>query len=88
MEDKIIRVETKANIDQQALDRLLMLVPAHQREDKRLIRFLAFRLKIDGFDTTKMFLSRQLIAAERCRFRGDLYDFLKDDEESKACRDI
>ena len=57
MEDKIIRVETKANIDQQALDRLLMLVPARQREDKRLIRFLAFRLKIDGFDNASAFSS-------------------------------
>lgn len=88
MEDKIIRVETQASVDQEALGRLLRLVSGGQRDDARLIRFLAFRLKIDGFDATKMFLSRKLIAVERCRFRGDLYDFLKDDEESKACRDI
>ncbi len=88
MEDKIIRVETQATVDQEALGRLLRLVSERQRDDKRLIRFLAFRLKIDGFDATKMFLSRKLIEIERCRFGGDLYDFLKDDDESKACRDV
>ncbi len=87
MEDKIIRVETQATVDQEALGRLLRLVSENQRNDARLIRFLTFRLQIDGFDTTKLYLSRKLIEIERCRYRGDLYDFLKDDEESKACRD-
>ena len=88
MEDKIIRVETRAAVDQESLARLLQLVYERQRVDERLIRFLAFRLKIDGFRTTKKFLSRKLIDVERCRFRGYLYDFLKDDEEGKACRDV
>ncbi len=87
MEDKIIRVETQATIDQEALGRLLRLVSERQRNDERLIRFLAFRLKIDGFDATKRFLSQKMNAIERCRLHGDLYDFLKDDEESGACRD-
>ena len=88
MEDNIIRVETQAAVDQDALARLLLLVSERQRDDERLIRFLAFRLKIDGFRATKKFLSRKLIEVERCRFRGYLYDFLKDDEERKACRDV
>ena len=87
MEDIIIRVETQTTVDQEALARLMRRVPQRQRKDARLIRFLAFRLKLDGFDTTKLFLSRKLIESERCRFRGDLYDFLKDDEASNACRD-
>lgn len=87
MEDKIIRIEEQAAIDQKALGRLLMLVPARHREDERLVRFLAFRLKVDGFETTQAFLSRKLIEAERCTFRGLLYDFLKDDEESDICRE-
>ncbi|MDJ0808595.1 MAG: hypothetical protein QNJ48_00965 [Desulfobacterales bacterium] len=87
MEDKIIRVERQASVDQEALGRLLMLVPARHREDERLVRFLAFRLKVDGFEKTSAFVSRKLMAAERCTFRGLLYDFLKDDEESNACQD-
>ena len=87
MEDKIIRLETKAAVDQEALGRLMKLVPARHREDERLVRFLAFRLKVDGFEKTSAFVSRKLMAAERCTFRGLLYDFLKDDEESNACPD-
>ena len=87
MEDKIIRVEEQASVDQEALGRLLMLVPARHREDERLVRFLAFRLKVDGFEKTSAFVSRRLMAAERCTFRGLLYDFLKDDEESNACQE-
>ena len=87
MEEKIVQVEKLAAIDQDALGRLLMLVPARHREDNRLVRFLAFRLKVDGFETTSDYVSRKLMEAERCTFRGRLYDFLKDDEESRACRD-
>ncbi len=87
MDEKIIRLESKAAVDQEALGRLLMLVPARHREDERLVRFLAFRLKVDGFEKTSTFVSRKLMAAERCTFRGLLYDFLKDDEESNTCHD-
>jgi hypothetical protein len=88
MEDKIIRVEEQASVDQRALNQLLMLVPARHRKDERLVRFLAFRLRVDGFETTKAFVSQKLIEAQRCTFRGLLYDFLKDDEESSACQDL
>ncbi len=87
MEEKIIRVEQQAAIDQEALHQLLMLVPARHREDTRLARFLAFRLKVDGLETTSAFVSRKLMEAERCTYRGLLYDFLKDDEESNACQE-
>jgi hypothetical protein len=87
MEEKVIRVEKQAAVDQRALSRLLMLVPTRHREDERLIRFLAFRLKVDGFESTKAFVSQKLMEAERCTFRGLLYDFLKDDEASRACRE-
>ncbi len=87
MEEKIIRVEKQASIDQQMLSRLLGLVPPRHREDERLARFLAFRLKVDGFETTKTYLSQKVNEAERCTFRGLLYDFLKDDEASRTCRE-
>ncbi len=87
MEEKVIQLEKKAVVDQEALGRLLMLVPARHREDARLVRFLAFRLKVDGFEKSSAFVSRKLMEAERCTFRGLLYDFLKDDEESDACQD-
>jgi hypothetical protein len=87
MEEKIIRVEKQATVDQEALRRLRMLVPPRHRDDERLVRFLAFRLQVDGFETTKAFLSQKLVEAERCTFRGLLYDFLKDDEASRACEE-
>ncbi|MDJ0720137.1 MAG: hypothetical protein QNJ04_00810 [Desulfobacterales bacterium] len=87
MEEKVIRLEKEVVVDQEALGRLLMLVPARHRKDARLIRFLAFRLKIDGFEKSSAFVSRKLMEAERCTFRGLLYDFLKDNEESNACKD-
>ncbi len=87
MEEKIIRVENQAAIDQDALRQLLMRVPARHRDDTRLVRFLAFRLKVDGFEKTGAFVSRKLMEAERCTYRGLLYDFLKDDEESSACQE-
>jgi hypothetical protein len=88
MKNKIIRVEAQAAVDQAALNQLLMLVPARHREDERLVRFLAFRLQVDGLTAAKAFVSRKLIEAQRCTFRGLLYDFLKDDEESSACQDL
>ena len=87
MEEKIIRVEKQATVDQQALHQLLMRVPPRHREDERLVRFLAFRLKVDGFEATKTFLARKVIEAERCTFRGLLYDFLKDDEARSTCEE-
>jgi hypothetical protein len=87
MEEKIIRVEKQAAVDQEALNRLLMLVPPRHRDDERLVRFLVFRLQVDGFETTKGFLSQKLIEAERCTFRGLLYDFLKDDKARSNCQE-
>lgn len=87
MEEKVIRVEKQAMVDQQALHQLIRLVPPRHREDERLVRFLAFRLKVDGLEAAKAYLEGKVIEAERCTYRGLLYDFLKDDEASSTCRD-
>jgi len=43
----------------------MRLAPADQRDDIRLKRFLAFRLKLDGLVATQVYLSNKLLDAEK-----------------------
>jgi hypothetical protein len=78
MSDRVIRLEEKAIVDPQELDQLMRLVPADQRGDIRLKRFLAFRLKLDGLVASQVYLSNKLVAAEKSGYRGRLYAFLSE----------
>jgi len=80
MSDKVIRLEEQAFLDSEELEQLMRLAPADQRDDIRLKRFLAFRLKLDGLVATQVYLSNKLMAAEKSFFRGRLYDFLCEDD--------
>lgn len=82
MSDKVIRLEEQALVDSEELEQLMRLAPADQRDDIRLKRFLAFRLKLDGLVATQVYLSNKLMAAEKSVFRGRLYDFLCEDDPS------
>ena len=83
MADSIIRLEELTQVDPKDLDRLMRLVPADQRDDARLKRFLSFRLKLDGLVATQVYLSNKLIDAEKSAYRGRLFDFMCQDP-SKA----
>jgi hypothetical protein len=61
------------------------MVPDRDREDKRLQRLIAFRLKIDGEAAISEYLIKKIKAAIKCSFRGSLYDYLKDDLQEKTC---
>ena len=81
MSDRIIRLEEQALVDPEELDQVLNLVPDGQRDDIRLIRFLAFRLKLDGLVATQVYLTNRLIDAENASYHGRLYDFICNDHQ-------
>jgi hypothetical protein len=76
MAGTIIRLEEQAIVDMKALGQLMRLVPDDQRDDIRLKRFLAFRLKLDGLVATQVYLANELMAAEKSAYHGPLFDFL------------
>jgi hypothetical protein len=80
MSGKIIRLEEETLVDSEELERLMRLVPADQRDDIRLKRFLAFRLKLDGLVATQVYLSNKIMAAEKSPYLGRLYDYLCEDD--------
>ena len=84
MPDRIIRLEEEERVDPRELEKLLKLVPADQRNDARLKRFLAFRLKLDGLVATQVYLSSKLVAAQKAAYRGQLYDFLNKDAPGQS----
>ena len=79
MSDRVIRLEEQSIVDPQELDQLMRLVPSGQRGDIRLKRFLAFRLKLDGLAATQVYLTNQLVMAEKSGYRGRLYAFLSEE---------
>ena len=86
MTAEIIELE---NINEAAridLNKLMLLVPPEQREDQDLKRLLLFRLKLDGLHTTRGYLVEKTREADRCGYTGRIYDYLKDDFESRVCR--
>lgn len=80
MSGRIIRLEEQAMVDSEELEQLMRLAPADQRDDIRLKRFLAFRLKLDGLVATQVYLSNKLMDAEASNYHGRLYDFLSEDD--------
>jgi hypothetical protein len=79
MTGRVIRLEEQSLVDSKELEQLMRLVPSEQRGDIRLKRFLAFRLKLDGLVATQVYLTNQLVMAEKSGYRGRLYAFLSED---------
>ena len=55
------------------------------KDDKKLQRLIAFRLKVDGEIHTGEYLIRKIRETIECGYAGNLYDFLKDDFQEKEC---
>ena len=85
MADKIIHLEKEPGPFQALLQRVLRMVPDRDRGDPNLQRLIAFRLRVDGESATREYLIRKIRDAIQCAYHGSLYDFLKDDVESRAC---
>jgi len=79
MPEKVIALEELKGPFQQILQRVMRLVPGRDKDDKKLQRLIAFRLKIDGESATSNYLINRIREANRCVYTGSLYSFLKDD---------
>jgi hypothetical protein len=87
MADKLISIEEQEGPFKMILQRVLRMVPDRDKQDKKLQRLVAFRLKIDGEAAISEYLLKKIREAIRCSYAGSLYDFLKDDLESRECEE-
>ena len=87
MTDNLIVLEGLKGTYQEDFNRLMQLVPSRDQRDQHLHRLLAFRLKLDGYDSTQKYVLNKLRVYRRCPFGGSLFEFLKDDQIEKKCLD-
>ena len=87
MSRKIISIEEHEGPFQTAFQRVLRMVPERDKQDKKLQRLLAFRLRIDGEAALSEYLIKKIKEAIKCAYSGSLYNYLKDDMEAKECTD-
>lgn len=85
MADKIISIEEQNGAFQTIFQRVMRMVPDRDKQDKRLQRLIAFRLRIDGEAAITEYLIKKIKEAINCSYRGSLYDYLKDDLLEKTC---
>ena len=85
MAEKIISIEEQDGPFQMIFQRVMRLVPDRDKQDKKLQRLIAFRLRIDGEAAISEYLIKKIKEAIKCSFRGSLYDYLKDDLLEKTC---
>jgi hypothetical protein len=85
MSDKLITLEDQEGPFQVVFKRVMRMVPEKDKEDKKLQRLIAFRLKIDGESATTEYLIRKIKEAIKCAYTGSFYDFLKDDLPQTNC---
>jgi hypothetical protein len=85
MTDKIIAIEQQEGPFQMAFQRVMRMVPERDKQDKKLQRLIAFRLKIDGEAKLSEYLVKKIKAAIKCSYSGSMYDYLKDDIIAQEC---
>ncbi len=85
MSDNVIAIEKGNGPFQASLKKVMKLVPERDRQDEKLKRLIAFRLKIDGENPTVEYLTLKIREAVQCGYAGSLYDFLKNDLAEKEC---
>ena len=85
MSKKIIAIEDDDGPFQKTFQKILKLVPERDRDDTKLQRLIAFRLKVDGEGPTSEYLVHKIREIIQCAYSGSLFDFLKDDLKEKEC---
>jgi hypothetical protein len=85
MTDKIITIEQQEGPFQMAFQRIMRMVPERDKQDEKLQRLIAFRLRIDGEAKLSEYLIKKINEAIKCSYRGSMYDYLKDDIIAKEC---
>jgi hypothetical protein len=85
MSDKIFSIEEAEGAFQITFQRVMRMIPDRDKNDKKLQRLIAFRLKLDGEAAISEYLIKKIKMAIKCAYTGSLYDFLKDDLQQKEC---
>ena len=85
MSDKIFSIEEMEGPFQITFQRVMRMIPDRDKNDKKLQRLIAFRLKLDGEAAISEYLIKKIRDAIKCAYTGSLYDFLKDDLQQKEC---
>jgi hypothetical protein len=85
MSDKVISLEDQKGPFQDIFQRVMRMVPEREKDDKKLQRLIAFRLKKDGEAATTEYLIQKIREIIQCAYTGNFYDFLKDDLQKKGC---
>jgi hypothetical protein len=86
MTDKIIAIEQQKGPFQMVFQRVMRMVPERDKQDQKLQRLIAFRLRIDGEAKLSEYLLKKIKTAIRCSYSGSMYDYLKDDIIEKECQ--
>ena len=85
MPDKIVSIEETEGAFQMSFQRIMRMVPNRDKDDKKLQRLIAFRLNLDGEAAMSEYLIKKIRDAIKCSYSGSLYDYLKNDVQSKEC---
>jgi len=85
MSEKVIALENTGGPFQTILRRVMRMVPERDKNDRKLQRLLAFRLKIDGEAATSEYLIRKIRELVDCAYTGSFYEFIKNDIIEKEC---
>ena len=87
MSDKVISIDEDDGPFQKVFQRVMRMVPDRDKDDKKLQRLIAFRLRIDGEAAISEYLLKKIKEAIKCSYSGSMYDYLKDDMLEKECED-
>jgi hypothetical protein len=85
MPDKVIAIEELENPYKDIFLKVMRMVPERDKNDKKLQRLIAFRLRTDGEAAVREYLITKIRDSIQCGYTGGFYDFLKDDMQSKEC---
>lgn len=87
MPENVITLEKSEGPFQASFQRVMRMVPDKDKNDVKLQRLIAFRLKTDGEAATSEYLIRKIKALVECSFSGSFYAFIKDDLIVNECFD-
>lgn len=85
MPEKVIAIENLEGPYQGIFQKVMHMVPDRDKNDKKLQRLIAFRLRTDGEAATREYLINKIRDIIQCGYTGSFYDFLKDDVKVKEC---
>ena len=85
MPEKVIAIEKLEGPYQKIFLKIMQMVPDRDKNDEKLQRLIAFRLRTDGESSTKEYLINKIRDSIQCGYTGSFYNFLKDDLKVKEC---